>query len=121
MFGLVSSLVSSRSFVAAASLRRRTVVSIAGCCSIIESVPFEARGSELAWSTGAIVRSATDSDNHLRRNRWSYAVAMPSKAASIRLGYGWPCHPYTATRRPLATSESTRARRFALPDLEDER
>lgn len=29
--------------------------------------------------------------------------------------------PLTFTRRPLATSESTRARRFALPDLEDER
>ena len=27
----------------------------------------------------------------------------------------------TPTRRPLATSESTRARRFALPDLDDER
>ena len=29
--------------------------------------------------------------------------------------------PNTPTRRPLATSESTRARRFALPDLKDER
>ena len=29
--------------------------------------------------------------------------------------------PQTHTRRPLATSESTRARRFALPDLDDER
>lgn len=29
--------------------------------------------------------------------------------------------PLTQTRRPLATSESTRARRFALPDLADER
>jgi len=29
--------------------------------------------------------------------------------------------PLHQTRRPLATSESTRARRFALPDLDDER
>src|SRR5206468_3509657 len=39
MFGFVSSLVSSRSFRAAASLRERTV----GCCSIIESSSLAAR------------------------------------------------------------------------------
>lgn len=38
-----------------------------------------------------------------------------------RAGLRLRCRPTPRTRRPLATSESTRARRFALPDLADER
>jgi GGDEF domain-containing protein len=37
------------------------------------------------------------------------------------LGYGCGSAPHAGHRRLKATSESTRARRFALPDLEDER
>ena len=62
-----------------------TVVSIAGCCSIIESIPFEARGSVEAGRAGDIVRSATDSDNHPRPNsRCGRESRGPAPAATSK-------------------------------------
>src|SRR5205809_2762207 len=57
MFGFDSSLVSSRSFMAAASLRERTV----GCCSIIESSSLAARRDR---------DGALNSRNRTQRNRF---------------------------------------------------
>src|SRR5438045_1884305 len=137
MFGFVSSFVSSASLVAAASERETTHAcwSVVACWSIIEGV-LRIRGSDLA-SEGPIVRTATDSDNHLRRN---------SVAGTYEGSFGYvsspPRHPRLASAivarppstgdrpdraevatsppRSCPTSESPRAR-FTLPQLDDPR
>src|SRR4051794_15996050 len=81
MSGLVSSLVSSRSFVAAASVRDTTVVSVTmGCCSMVGCCSI-IRGSSSLGREG--FRAVAD-----RATRSSYAAQRVSTSTTAEI------HPY---------------------------